>query len=387
MAIYYIDGTTLSNSTAVYTDPTLANYAPAAFYSDGVVSREQVPVGNFFELLPPQICPTCATPCGTSIAASGGEGIYRLDVDTGGTATDTGAIVITFDPANVPDGIKVIYDGTTYNKLSSPQFGLLQSGTAGVPTFIGSTGSQGGCGGAIEGNYNLTVYEYSGSSFVNTGNSETVIINAPQNQLTAGGPGDCVMVIPKPNASPAIVNFTFIGPCNSTAWNFNVQCPTALNQIISTSPQSSSSAACTAQLNSAIHHVPVAGTAQNDIRINDYIFVDHDGATPATAGWYGSPFGYTYEVGPRGVVINKQNSCNHITVQDCTNQNLYTFNDRFGTNSVGEVIQYKRINQTTFQIEAQVYCGTITNMGSGTYTNAVQEGFIDYDCADTVHCP
>ncbi len=62
MAIYYIDGTTLSNSTAVYTDPTLANYAPAAFYSDGVVSREQVPVGNVFELLPPQICPTCATP-------------------------------------------------------------------------------------------------------------------------------------------------------------------------------------------------------------------------------------------------------------------------------------------------------------------------------------
>ena len=87
------------------------------------------------------------------------------------------------------------------------------------------------------------------------------------------------------------------------------------------------------------------------------------------------------------MVINKQTSCNHITVQDCTNQNLYTMNDRFGTNSVGEVIQYKRINQTTFQIETQVYCGTITNMGSGTYTNAVQEGFIDYDCTDTVHCP
>ena len=307
-------------------------------------------------------------------------------MDVGGTATDTGAIIIEFDPIGVPDGIMAVYDGVVYNTVSSPQFGLLESTVPGVPTYIGSTGSD--CGTAGGGTYpNLPVFQYIGNQFVNTNQPTTIQIQSGQSQLTSGAPGDCVMVIPKPNASPAIVNFTFIGPCSSTAWNFNVQCPTALNQIISTSPQSTSSAACTAELNSSIHHVPVAGTAQNLIQVNDYIFVDHDGATPATAGWYGSPFGYTYEVGPKGVVINKQTSCNHITVQDCTNQNLYTFNDRFGTNSVGEVIQYRRINQTTFQIEAQVYCGTITNMGSGTYTNAVQEGFIDYDCTDTVHCP
>lgn len=386
MSNFYIDGTTLNNATAVYDDAALTTCAAAGFYSDGVTSREQVLNGSNCYLLPPQPCPSCATPCGTQINGNGAQGVYQLDMDVGGTVNDTGAIIIEFDPIGVPDGIMATYDGVVYNTVSSPQFGLLESTVQGVPTYIGSTGSD--CGTAGGGTYpNLPLFQYIGNQFVNTNQPTTVQIQAGQSQLTAGQPGDCVMVIPKPNASPAIVNFTFIGPCNSTAWNFNVQCPTALNEIISTSPQSTSSAACTAQLNTSIHHVPVAGTAQNLIQVNDYIFVDHDGATPATAGWYGSPFGYTYEVGPRGVVINKQTSCNHITVQDCTNQNLYTMNDRFGTNSVGEVIQYKRINQTTFQIETQVYCGTITNMGSGTYTNAVQEGFIDYDCTDTVHCP
>jgi hypothetical protein len=386
MANFYIDGTTLNNATAVYDDAALTICATAGFYSDGITSREQVFNGSNCYLLPPQPCPTCATPCGTQINGNGAQGVYQLDMDVGGTASDVGAIVIRFNPIGVPDGIMAVYDGVVYNTVSSPQFGLLESTVQGVPTYIGSTGSD--CGTAGGGTYpNLPVFQYIGNQFVNTNQPTTIQIQAGQSQLTAGQPGDCVMVIPKPNASPAIINFTFIGPCNSTAWNFNVQCPTTLNQIISTSPQSTSSAACTAELNSAIHHVPVTGVAQNLIQVNDYIFVDHAGATPATAGWYGSPFGYTYEVGPRGVVINKQTSCNHITVQDCTNQNLYTMNDRFGTNSVGEVIQYKRINQTTFQIESQVYCGTITNMGSGTFTNAVQEGFIDYDCADTVHCP
>ena len=63
-------------------------------------------------------------------------------------------------------------------------------------------------------------------------------------------------------------------------------------------------------------------------------------------------------------------------------------NDRFATNNIGDVIQYKRINQTTQVLGTEIYCGTITNLGNtGTYTNANQVGFIDYDCNDAVHCP
>ena len=259
MANYYIDGTTLNNATAVYDDAALTICAPAGFYSDGVTSREQVINGSNCSLLPPQPCPSCATPCGTQINGNGAQGVYQLDMDVGGTATDTGAIIIEFDPIGVPDGIMAVYDGVVYNTVSSPQFGLLESTVPGVPTYIGSTGSD--CGTAGGGTYpNLPVFQYIGNQFVNTNQPTTIQIQSGQSQLTSGAPGDCVMVIPKPNASPAIVNFTFIGPCSSTAWNFNVQCPTALNQIISTSPQSTSSAACTAELNSSIHHVPVAGT-------------------------------------------------------------------------------------------------------------------------------
>jgi len=385
MAIYYIDGTTLSNSTAVYTDPTLSNYAPAAFYSDGVVSREQVPFGNVFELLPPQLCPTCATPCGTSIAASGGEGIYRLDVDTGGTSTDTGAIVITFDPVNVPDGIRVIYDGTSYNKLSSPNFGLLQSGTAAVPTFIGSTGSQSGCGGAIEGTYNLDVYEYSNNSFVNTGNNETVIINAPQNQLTSSAPGDCVMVIPKPNPSPTVVNVEVIGPCGGTAWNIDVKCPVEIPRLLA-GYNSSKELVCAEILDEYVYHVPVSGTTQNNVNIHDYIFADKNGAVSVNDGWYLHPTGYVYKV-ESGVVTQKETSlCGRITLTDCTTGQNWTMNDRFNSNVLNEVIQYKRINAVTQEVEQTVYCGTITSF-TGTTTNAQQVSPISRACDDTVHCP
>ena len=40
MAIYYIDGTTLSNSTVIYSDSALTTCAPDGFYSNGLITRE-----------------------------------------------------------------------------------------------------------------------------------------------------------------------------------------------------------------------------------------------------------------------------------------------------------------------------------------------------------
>ena len=94
MANYYLDGTTLNNATAVYDDADLTTCAANGFYSDGISVREQITQGSGCLLLPPQICPTCATPCGGSIAGNGNQGLYLLDLDVGGTATDTGAIIV-----------------------------------------------------------------------------------------------------------------------------------------------------------------------------------------------------------------------------------------------------------------------------------------------------
>ncbi len=387
MALLYIDGTTLSNSTAVYTDAALTNCAPAAFYSDGTVSREQVFAGNNCQLLPPQLCPSCATPCGSQISGSGGVGVYKLSIDTGGTATDTGAIVVRFNPQSVPDGVQAVYDGTLYNKLSSPQFGLLQSSTAGVPTYVGSTGSQGGCqSGSIEGTYsNVSILEYNGSSFVNTGAVETVVINSTQNALTAGPPGVCVMVIPKPNPSPTVVDVKAIGVCTSTAWSITIDCPVAIPKLLA-GYNSNQELACAEILDEYVYHVPVNGTTQNNVNIHDFIFADQNGAVSVNDGWYLHPTGYIYRV-QSGVVTDKQsNYCDTITLEDCTTGQLWTMNDRFNTNVVGEVIQYKRINAVTQEVEQTIYCGEITSTGSGV-TNAQQVSPISRACDDTVHCP
>lgn len=72
MAAFYIDGTTLSDSTAVYTDAALSICAPDGFYSDGVVVRElrecqlldEAPCGNCGEsLYLSEMQPVCSDFC------------------------------------------------------------------------------------------------------------------------------------------------------------------------------------------------------------------------------------------------------------------------------------------------------------------------------------
>ena len=77
MAIFYINGTTLSNSTAIFTDAELTTCAADGFYSDGNIVREQATC----LLLPIVECPDCLAPCDTGpISQSGGSGIFSLDL-------------------------------------------------------------------------------------------------------------------------------------------------------------------------------------------------------------------------------------------------------------------------------------------------------------------
>jgi hypothetical protein len=57
---FYINGPSLSSSTAVFDDAALTICSPNGFYSDGIVTREQVDC----VLLPEQICTACCSdPC------------------------------------------------------------------------------------------------------------------------------------------------------------------------------------------------------------------------------------------------------------------------------------------------------------------------------------
>ena len=137
---YYLNGPSLSSSTTIYSDSSLTTIAPDGFYSDGVISREQVSG----ILLPAVACGTCGTPCGGTINGSGAQGIYLLNLDAGSTVSDVGAVIVRFNPQSVPDGIRVVYNGNTYNKLSSPVDGLHQSTDPNGFTVIGNLGSD--CG-------------------------------------------------------------------------------------------------------------------------------------------------------------------------------------------------------------------------------------------------
>ena len=93
---YYLNAPSLGSATSVFTNADLTVLAADGFYSDGVIVREQISG----LLVAQQTCPACATPCGGSISASGQQGIYYLNIDLG---TDIGAVVVTFNPASVPD--------------------------------------------------------------------------------------------------------------------------------------------------------------------------------------------------------------------------------------------------------------------------------------------
>ena len=215
---YYLNAPSLGSATSVFTNADLTVLAADGFYSDGVIVREQISG----LLVAQQTCPACGTPCGGAISASGQQGIYYLNIDLG---TDIGAVVVTFNPASVPDGISALFNSVVYNGVSSPSYGWLQ-GTAGLPTYVGATGSD--CGIVANSPYTLDEFQYNGSTFTDLGTTTSVSVVAGQMQLTVASPGNCKMVIPKTAASPSVLDMTFIGPCFGTVFSIGVVCPTPL---------------------------------------------------------------------------------------------------------------------------------------------------------------
>ena len=272
---YYIDGSTLLNSTAVYTDAGLTTCAPDGFYSDGINSRELV--GCI--LLPAQACGSCATPCGQPIAANGGQGIYKVDLDAGNSI---GAMIVRYNPASIPDGIRILYNGGVYNQLSSPVDGYHASTDPNGYTYIGATTADCGISGTTY--PALAEYVYNGASFVASGNTVSVFVAAGDVSLGAA-PGNCVMVIPKISATPSLIQVEAVGPCSGTAWSLNIACPVALTGYSSTTRHPACTEACGHPLTETYYNAPVTGTAGSPA-LYDWVFSDANGQFILTDGFY-----------------------------------------------------------------------------------------------------
>lgn len=273
---FYLNAPSLGSATAAFSNNDLTICAPDGFYSDGTIVREQVGC----VLLPQQTCPSCAVPCGSPINGSGNQGIYLVNLDTG---TDIGAVIIRFDPYGIPDGIKAIYNGTVYNKLTSPIDGIHQSTNPSNYTFIGNIASDCGISGTTY--PALQEFLYDGATFISTGSTQSVTVAPGDVSLGSSSPGNCMMVVPKTTISPSIINFEMVGPCSGTAFAINIACPVLLTGFASSSVFGSSTLACAEGLTQTYYNASLDNTP-GIVDVYDFVYSDNIGAIPLSDGFY-----------------------------------------------------------------------------------------------------
>lgn len=274
-SLYYLNSSSFTSATAVFTDPALTVPAPDGWFSFGGVVRQQI--GGVLQAVVP--CPSCFIECDNQLAQSGDDGIYNVTFNTG---FNVGAIVIRFDPLNIPDGLLATYDGVDYNGVVSPQYGWLQGGVAGEPSYIGRVADDCGISGTT---YVLDNFRFQGGSFVFDGTTPSVTVNPASVVTTPNNPGNCVMVIPKVNASPSSVYFKVVSPCSPGSFNLEVECPALLQGFASSNVNGSSTAACNDILDQTYYVAHVNGSG-GVLLLYDYVFADAYGQTPLSAGFY-----------------------------------------------------------------------------------------------------
>jgi hypothetical protein len=279
---YFLNGPSLSSSTSIFSDIGLTTIAPDGFYSDGVTSREQLSG----ILLPETICIDCGTPCGEPINASGGQGIYLVNLNLGSSLSNVGAVIIRFRSQQVPDGIRVVYNGVTYNKLSSPISGVQQS-SAGANNFtvIGNSAFDCGLAGNTTNFPTLTEYLYEEGSFVPTGNTQDITIY-PGDVVLGSFSGLAFMVIPKPNVDPAIANIQVIGPCSGTVWDITTSCPELLPEFSGSERYEDPIISCSDSFTRTYYFAKVHLALDSFVGLYDFVFKDAYGVNMLGNGFY-----------------------------------------------------------------------------------------------------
>jgi hypothetical protein len=276
---YYLDGSSLSTSFAVYMDAELLTCAPDGFYADGFTVREQL----FCQLQPQQGCPECGgVDCGmVMFGTEMYNGVFLFQINL--TAGSVGALVLKFSPTGTPLGISATYDSVVYNKFSSPTYGLL-TGTAGLSVYLGDTTQDCGITGTT---YLLDDYNWDGSVFTPTGGTETVIPTAGQIALTATSPGDCVMVIPKASPTPLTLNIYIAAPCTVNTFMLDISCEQYLPSFSSTTMFSSKEdpTVCEKIQDQIYYSAPVNGTG-GVLGLYDWVFSDPFGVNVLADGYY-----------------------------------------------------------------------------------------------------
>lgn len=367
---YYLNGPDLSSSTAIFLDALMTICAPNGFYSDGTIVRQQVGC----VLSTASSCPDCGLSCEEATSIAGAIGLYVLNVDLG---TTTGAVILTFTPNDTPDGIMAVYNGTTYNALSSP-FDGYHAAPANLPTYVGNTAND--CGLVAGSPYVLTEYANNGITFVATGNTPTVSIVASQVSLSAGNPLGCVMVIPKTNSSPTDLAVSMFGICSGSTYSVSVSCPELLPAFFSTGEGGTSGETCGLDTNLTLYSAPVNGNGIV-LGLYDWIFTNPYGSTILPDGFYTAPIHCpppydSYEV-QNGVIVQFLTLCSSVNlnydVQDntsaCVSGGITSATLKVEWMPIGSIIVNATANASgTTTIQQGVYKATFTVVYSSIFS-------------------
>ena len=278
---YYLNGPSLLSSTAVFTDANLTTCADDGYYRQGTVVRQMVGC----VLLPPQTCPSCVDECGGgTIETANNYSVSTISLETGQTPSSIGAIVIRFNPLNVPDGIQVEFNGVVYSAVSSPTYGYL-FGLSNMPTYLGPT--SGDCGLVSGSPHVLDVYNWYDGAFQAPTTTESVTILSGQLDFTATSPGQCIMVVPKTVAIPSIIDVKIISPCPSNDFVLEVDCPAALSSFACSTGFAESETACAGDEPETYYYVHVNGSG-GVLGLYDWVFYDQNGETVLPNNYYKS---------------------------------------------------------------------------------------------------
>jgi len=237
-------------------------------------------------------------PCGTQTPPPSSRGSYITEIDTGSTPSDIGAMVIYFDPASVPDGILVTFDGQTYNELSSINFGYMAA-PAGLATYVG-TPTAANCFPTLVSNSpyttspsnDLYTYNPATNAYDLTGSRNYSIANSQVNSLPSA-PGYSAMVIPKPTLAVSgnnTMTIDIFAPC-ATAWGLgmNLSCPGQLSSR-QASANLGSGTNCVAASQTIYYNYNYNNRTQPinniDPEVHNFVFSDQFATTALTPGNY-----------------------------------------------------------------------------------------------------
>jgi len=289
MATYYLDGNTLANSAAVYTNVNLTSCAPDGYYSDGVISRQQIGC----VLSPAEECAACHLNCDQILIANDTEiGVYSINTDI--NSTSIGAVVITFMATiggvgvsgKQPLGVRAIYNNVTYNELSEPAAGYHASASPANFTFISPIVNP-AC--LITGVTFPSVpsFYYDGVSFFTTGATQSISVAASDVSTVNYVTGR--MVVPKTTTSLDMLMFEIASLCSSTSeFKLEVSCPISLTGFgISAVYSSVDQNFCNNPIVSTGYNVPVSSPQVYGVPgLFDWVFSDPNGEYVLVDGYY-----------------------------------------------------------------------------------------------------